>query len=291
MLLGISLFSDERIARGRQQLHRHGSGGAGLGHRFGNVLGFLECAADEDARPGGRQGGEPVGVAEAKVVQFYLEAGSAPGHGIGRFHAHGQDDQVKILLLKPAVSIQKMNAQVFAAGDLNNPRRNAFDVVDVLLRPGPLVVLVKIFAVGADIHVKDGRVQALDVIARNHGLFGRHHAADRGTIVIAASRITRTDALNPGDAPGLPAIGEADDMSLEGPRGREHALELNAGDDVGIAAITELAFSFGIELSKARGQDDCAHLQGDRPLPSSRGRWRAAGRSRRNDCTPSTGRS
>ena len=41
---------------------------------------------------------------------------------------------------------------------------------------------------------------------------------------------------------------------------------MNAGHDVGIAAIAELAFSPGVELLETGGQDDRAHLQGDPAL-------------------------
>ena len=56
-------------------------------------------AADEYAGPGGGQRQEPVGIAEAEIVEFDVQTGGQLREAGRRFHAHGQDDQVKILLL------------------------------------------------------------------------------------------------------------------------------------------------------------------------------------------------
>ena len=161
VLGGISLFGDERIARRGEQFHRHGRRGAGLGDGFGNVLGFLRRAADEHAGPGGGQRQEPVGVAETEFVELDVQAGGQTRHAVRRFHAHGQNNQVKFLLRQLAVFVEEQNAQVLAAGQLDDARRDALDVMDVLLRPGALVILVEILAVRADVHVENRRVQSL----------------------------------------------------------------------------------------------------------------------------------
>ncbi len=266
MLGGITLLGYQRVACRRQQFHGHGRRGAGLGDGLGNVLGFRRRAADEYAGPGGGQRQEPVGVAEAELVELDVQTGGQFRQAVRRFHAHGQDDQVEILLLQPAVFIEERNAQVLAAGHLDNPGRNALEVMDVLLGPGALIILVEILAVGADVHVENRRVQSLDVVAGDHGLFRRHHAADGGTIFVAARRIARTHALNPADAFGLAAVGQADDMTFERAGRGKHPFKLDAGDDIGIAAITEFTFAPGIELLETRGQDDRTHLERDRPL-------------------------
>ena len=58
-------------------------------------------------------------------------------------------------------------------------------------------------------------------------------------------------------------------MSLERPGGGQHSFKLDAGDHIGIAAVTEFTLARGIELGKARGENDRAHFERDRPLPHS----------------------
>ena len=72
--------------------------------------------------------------------------------------------------------------------------------------------------------------------------------------------------MNPGDTSGRAAVRKTYDVALKGARGAKHSLELNACNDIGIPAVTEFAFSRGIELFKAGGKDDRADLQLDRPL-------------------------
>ena len=55
-------------------------------------------------------------------------------------------------------------------------------------------------------------------------------------------------------------------MAFERAGGGQHPFKLNAGDDVGIAAVTEFTFARGIELLETRGQDDRADVECDRPL-------------------------
>ena len=83
---------------------------------------------------------------------------------------------------------------------------------------------------------------------------------------------------------GLAAVRQANDMALERAGGGQHPFKLDAGDDIGVAAVAEFALARGVELVEARSQDDRAHIERDGLLPPSRGQWRSARRLRR---TPS----
>jgi len=62
--------------------------------------------------------------------------------------------QVEFLVRQFAVLVEVRNPQILAPRQLEDPRGDALDVMDVLLRPGALVILVEVFAVRADIHVE-----------------------------------------------------------------------------------------------------------------------------------------
>ena len=61
-------------------------------------------------------------------------------------------------------------------------------------------------------------------------------------------------------------VREPHDVPLERPGGRQHPLELDAGDHVRIPPPAELALAARVELLEAGGQNDRADLQFDRPL-------------------------
>ena len=129
------------------------------------------------------------------------------------------------------------------------------------------------------------------MVGGHHRLLGGDHAADRRAIFVAAPGIARADALNPGDAFGLLAVRPPDDVALERPGGRQHPLELDAGQHVGIAAEAELALLLRGELLKAGGQDDRADFQLDRPLAHGVVDGVLLAGRRRTPGTRSTGRS
>ena len=132
-------------------------------------------------------GVKPVGFAETEFV----ELDAKPGHGLrkrpawGPGRRPGQRDRSR-------VPHARMYAFMYRSlispdpGDLHGPRGNALDVFDIFLAPGPLVILVEILPKGADIHVKDRRLHAVNVLVRDERLLRRRHAADRGAVLIAA---------------------------------------------------------------------------------------------------------
>ena len=101
------------------------------------------------------------------------------------------------------------------------------------------------------------------MVGSDHRLLGRDHAADRRAVLIAAAGIARTDALNPGDAFGWFAVRPPDNMAVEGPGSREHALELDAGHNIRVPAVTVFALLPRIEFFKTGGQDNRTDIQLD----------------------------
>jgi hypothetical protein len=94
--------------------------------------------------------------------------------------------------------------------------RLALDVPDPVLLGAP-EKCVEALAVCLEIVVQYDRVHRRVVLLGDDCLLGRGHTADRGTILVIGPDVTRADTLNPGDAPGFPAIGTPQDTALEGP--------------------------------------------------------------------------
>ncbi len=94
----IGLGADAAAAGLGQQGHRPRRGRAGLHHRVGNVLGLLERAPDEHARPGGVQRPELVRGGEAPAVEHHAQPlGLLLQAGAG-LQAEREHDHVELLL-------------------------------------------------------------------------------------------------------------------------------------------------------------------------------------------------
>ena len=85
--------------------------------------------------------------------------------------------------------------------------------------------------------------------------------ANRGTVGIAALQIPGPDTLDPGDLCGDGPVGDPEDVTLVRSRGREDALELDAGHHVREPAVTVLGLQASLELLETRGQDDGTDVQ------------------------------
>ena len=92
-------------------------------------------------------------------------------------------------------------------------------------------------------------------------LFCRGHTADGRTILVPAFGVTGTDALDPGDSFGFPAVALAYDMPSIGAGGRKHPLKLHAGQNVLIPVKTIFSLKFRIIFFKSRCQDNGTDIQ------------------------------
>ena len=135
---------------------------------------------------------------------------------------------------------------------------------------GVLIVAIEVFAVGSDIHVKNGLFKLFPggVLRGHQSLLHGVHAADAGAVAVVASvGIARTYTLNPGDPLRLLLIGRTGEVSHARPAGREKPLVFEAGDNIGDGTITVNIQSRGVEGFEAGGQDDGAYIKGERLLP------------------------
>ncbi len=97
-------------------------------------------------------------------------------------------------------------------------------------------------------NIKDRDVCVRVVIFEQQAVLDRVHAADVGTIGIATPAVgirvcqrgARADALHKADAPGPRLVRGAHKVALGGAAGRDQPLELEAGDDVGVAGVAVL---------------------------------------------------
>jgi len=128
---------------------------------------------------------------------------------------------------------------------------------------GPVVIFLEILAVGADIHVEDGGVQVAAgmLLGDDRFLDGIHTADGRTVTVVATVQIARTDALEPGDAGRILVVAGPDHVALEGAGGREYALELHGGHDIGPLAVTVGLAVGGVEGVEAGGQNHATDFQ------------------------------
>ena len=113
-------------------------------------------------------GCEPVRRAEAVFIELDAELrqhstadceGSRPTASTTRSNSSSRE---------LAVFIEEADARIHRPRHLDDARGNALDVADAVLVLGPLVVLVEILAVGADVHVEDRRFQARRVVLGDH---------------------------------------------------------------------------------------------------------------------------
>ena len=102
------------------------------------------------------------------------------------------------------------------------------------------------------------------MLQSDHGLLGGAHAAYGRAIAIAAGGVAAAHALDEGDTLHLTAaIRRPLDLSAGRTRGREHAFELDAGQDVRVSPVAELASESALELLEAGGEDHAAGVDLD----------------------------
>ncbi len=121
------------------------------------------------------------------------------------------------------------------------------------------VIGVKVLAKGAHVHLENVNLDAGHVFHGQHGFFGGVHAAYRRAIGMFL--VSRTNALQEGDALWLRAVGRTLDVPQGRPRGAEHPLELHGRDDVGIAPVAPLWRLARIVELVAGGQHHCTDFQ------------------------------
>ena len=131
--------------------------------------------------------------------------------------------------------------------------------------PRPMDVAVEFLAERAHVGAENRDIErlALGMLRCGDRLFGGAHAADGGTIGVAAVGIAAPDTLDEGDS-SLPGCHRKDAAGCRrsGPC-REHALELHAGQDIGIAAVANSSQREAWNSSIAGSKNNAADLDID----------------------------
>ena len=139
--------------------------------------------------------------------------------------------------------------------DLGDPAAGVLDAPQVL---GLLKVGGVLFAKGPLVHDKDFALDARQPLLGQHRLLGGVHAADGRAVGVLL--VARADALQPGDPLRDLAVRWPLDDALGGAGAAGKSLELDAGDDVGIATVAQLLGGRGVVELVAHGQDDGADV-------------------------------
>ena len=184
----IVLAPDPRIPCWRQQCHGAGGCGACLHHGVGDVLGFLEGTADEDARPRSIERAELTRVCEAPLVQFDADllgllAKARAGLETEREHHHvelfldlldsrARVHETKVVRIRHLVGSGDEGADVTHAEAL-----------------GPLAIAVEVLPERPEVQEEDGDFEVRLVFLGQDRFLGGGHTADARTIVVAACRI------------------------------------------------------------------------------------------------------
>ena len=151
--------------------------------------------------------------------------------------------------------------QVPRAGHLVDAGDEGADVAHAQLVLGPIAIAVEILAEGPQVEEEDGDVQARLVLLGQDRFLGGGHAADRRAVGVVAALVARADALDEGQPAGGLAVGRAADVAVRGTGGREHPLELQAGEHVGGQPVAELAAAGGVEGLETGREDHAADFQ------------------------------
>ncbi|EKD37256.1 MAG: hypothetical protein ACD_75C01194G0001 [uncultured bacterium] len=123
---------------------------------------------------------------------------------------------------------------------------------------GLVDIFVEVFAKGPQFHVKDGGLHFIIMLLGDNRLFGGIHATNRRTPGIGVMRVTRTDALHPGQPLGMAAVrGPAHD-SAAGTGGRKQPLELERSNHVLQLAVAKFPAYFRLIGLQTGSEDDRA---------------------------------
>ncbi len=235
--------------------------GAGLHHRFGDVLRLPEGPDGKDPRLAGLQRREGDGLAEAVGVRRHADPPGQVADTLRDLHPHREHHQVKLLLpdAPPVPLVYIPDDQVAALRVLLYRRDAAADKTDAVSLFGPAVEIQIPLAEGPHVHQEDGHLGVRLVLYRHHRLFDGVDAADGRAIVVFL--VAGADALDEGDALRRPSIGRALDVPQRGAGRVEEPLKLQGCDHVGVAAPAVLSGPLRVKRGETRGQQDGADLQ------------------------------
>ena len=150
---------------------------------------------------------------------------------IRRFQPLGKDDQIEFFTVVLAV-LGGPGEQQPAVENILHLGRPGVDHPEVAFSHRPLPGCVEALAVGADIHVKEGDLAVRIVLAGQGCLLDGVHAADRGTVVVAAVFVTGADALEKSDFLRVFAVGGTQDLAAGRAGGAHQPLVLKGGDHI-----------------------------------------------------------
>ena len=138
---------------------------------------------------------------------------------------------------------------------------------------GPLLRLVKLLALGPNIHVENRNIHIRIMFLGNKRFLDRVHATDRRAVAVTAPQVPGTDTLDKGQPLGMTSIGKTLDLTLKWSGGRGHPLKLDRGDNVRMHAVGILGQGLFTDPAKTRRQDNRTDLQLDflRLLPEING--------------------
>src|SRR3990172_7093600 len=188
----------------------------------------------------GAAGAEPRlggGIDVDKAAGTRRHARHDPGGVHRRLHADREHHEVMLVVVAMIAlgvhAVQDGIARGLVLGDVGDLGLDEFH-----FRVG-LDFLVEILEAvdGADVDVIDRDIGSVDeLLAHISGLLERGHAAD-ARAVLQMVAVARTGALDEGDILRLFTVRWAQELAAGGAEGVHQALELHAGDDVGITIV------------------------------------------------------
>ena len=203
-----------------------------------------------------------VGLRKAVVIKFDTDTTGKIGNILIYFKTHGQHKHIKIFLCDCAVFLNVANRYIIGSGHRIYGVNPGSDKSDAFLF-GILIIFVKVFAVGAHIHIKHRTVQRFGaVLFGNDGLLNCVHTAHGRTIrVITPVEISGTDTLQPADLFGLLLIRRPDQMPHIRAGGRQNSFKLQSGQHIGQLGVAIAVKSAWIKGFKSRRKDDGPHVK------------------------------
>ena len=215
---GYSFFLASLPCRPERNCPQSAAAALPLSTDSGNVHGARERPGGEDPFPGSMQGTGAADLAESVRVGLDSEClGELFDPSWGR-QSDRQHDHVEILFLDASIE-GVAYGRVPAFRNAMAHRDVAPDEPGAGQRPCPLVELLELLSVGANVVVKDrGFDLGVALLGQDHLLDGVHAADGRAVAVAAGSDLPGAHALDPRDLLRRPSIGRTQHRA----RGKVH---------------------------------------------------------------------
>jgi hypothetical protein len=232
-----------------------------LGHRLRNVLRLPKGPRHEHPRPARPRRPVPVALRKAPLVQRHPEPASHFLCPRRRPKAHGQHQQLEILLLQTPTFAHVAQPHVPVPPLLVHRRRHRPPVP----HPGqPLHtrhVRLEILAKGPQVHVEHRRLHLRRHLLGQRHLLGRVHATRRRAIPHPAQVVPRAHALHKGHLLRRSPVRRPRQAPHTAARQAHHPLELQARHHVVVHPVAVLALQPRVKGPKPRRQEHRPYLQ------------------------------